>query len=146
MDRYYTKIYINQMESNDVVDSIHEIAGYDYEVHNQCREITDNNHDFKYSFTTDVRPLEIYELRKMLDQAETLGATHVSINYHGDHVTYNVDGFLFRASTQEEINMVLSADADYLETSEKVSKQQKEIDDIKEEYYERHNKDRYTSH
>ena len=55
----------------------------------------------------------ISELQKLKNE----GATHVAIDYHYDHIGYDIAGFLVRESTEEEIT-------DYI--SKKETKKQKE--------------------
>ncbi len=49
-------------------------------------------------------PVSINYLRGLLDELETKGANYVSIDYHTDHIEYELDGIIAREATQEEID------------------------------------------
>ena len=49
-------------------------------------------------------PVKIDYLRGLLDELETKGANFVSIDYHSDHIEYELDGLLVTEATQQEID------------------------------------------
>jgi hypothetical protein len=49
-------------------------------------------------------PVKIDYLRGLLDQLETKGANFVSIDYHSDHIEYELDGVLVTEASQQEID------------------------------------------
>lgn len=68
------------------------------------------DHD-KHEFTeicnelaaTDAEPIEIDRLIAILTEAKQNGSTHVAVEYHTDHIGYDITGFEMRVSTEEEI-------------------------------------------
>jgi len=49
-------------------------------------------------------PVKIDYLRGLLDQLEARGANFVSIDYHSDHIEYELDGVLVTEASQQEID------------------------------------------
>lgn len=142
--KYYTIKQVNQMESENVNNSLEPIAEFDYKNDDDCREITDKRYAFEYSWTDDTRPISIAELRTLLDVAEEDGATHVQIAYHPDHQVYNIDGFNIYKSTEEEIAEADKADEDYDATSFDINVLEQEINKLKEERKTSFNGKRYA--
>jgi hypothetical protein len=48
-------------------------------------------------------PVKIDTLIKVLEEAKQAGSTHVSIDYHADHIGYVIDGLELKTASQEEI-------------------------------------------
>lgn len=48
-------------------------------------------------------PISIESLRKILDEVEKKGCNYVSIDYHCDHIEYDIYGLDIHESTKEEI-------------------------------------------
>lgn len=79
-------------------DLRNDILGKDWSEENDFEEI--------YMGRTNQvnNPIKIDTLRYYLDQLEQLGANYVSIDYHTDHIEYELDGIEARLATQQEID------------------------------------------
>lgn len=48
-------------------------------------------------------PIKIDDLRKLLDKLEKEGCNYVSVDYHRDHIEYDLYGFDIRPATEKQI-------------------------------------------
>jgi hypothetical protein len=65
------------------------------------------------------------------------GATHIEMEYHCDHIGYDISAFLVRPSTEEEISTfekVKKSKEEIDQKREDLQRQLRELDDIKGEY------------
>ena len=65
-----------------------------------------DKHDFVEIETnplTDAEPIEIDQLIAILNKAKSVGSTHVAIEYHCDHIGYDITGIEMRLSTEDEV-------------------------------------------
>lgn len=53
--------------------------------------------------STSDEPISIDNLIEILQEAKAAGSTHVAIDYHSDHIGYDISGVELRLSTDEEI-------------------------------------------
>jgi hypothetical protein len=58
-------------------------------------------------------PVNITYLRGLLDNLEEEGANFVSIDYHPDHIKYDLDGLFVAEATQQEIDDYNQKDKEY---------------------------------
>jgi len=80
-------------------------------------------------------PVNINYLRGLLDELEAKGANFVSIDYHPDHIEYELDGLLVAEATQQEIDEDIKRQDDFrlkyakqeLERIEKTANQFREV-------------------
>ena len=68
---------------------------------------------------SDAKLISIENVEKYLEVAKAKGATHVSIDYHSDHVGYDIYMAHMREATQDEIDAYLKS----LEDEEQEDKQ-----------------------
>jgi hypothetical protein len=74
---------------------------------------------------------------KRLQNLKEKGATHIEMEYHCDHIGYDISAFLVRPSTEEEISTFEKAKSAKDEVDRKraeLQRQLRELDDIKGEY------------
>lgn len=57
-----------------------------------------------YQSEARIIPIEI--IKQLIDEAEANGANFVAIDYHCDHVEYDIYGFLVEKMTEREIQIV----------------------------------------
>lgn len=70
-------------------------------------EIDESNGDFNYIYKGKEyqnRPISIKSLRKILNELEKEGCNYLSIDYHSDHIEYDIYGLDVHESTQKEID------------------------------------------
>jgi hypothetical protein len=72
-----------------------------------------------------------------LQNLKEKGATHIEMEYHCDHIGYDISAFLVRPSTEGEISTFEKVKSDKEEVDRKraeLQRQLRELDDIKGEY------------
>ncbi len=67
-------------------------------------DVEDRNEIYKGNTAFINTPIKIDTLRKYLDELESKGANYVSIDFHIDHIEYELDGIKISEATQEEID------------------------------------------
>lgn len=65
--------------------------------------------DEVYPPESKIIPIEA--IKKLIEEAEASGANFVTIDYHTDHIEYDVYGFLVERMTETEIQIIESAKA-----------------------------------
>ena len=77
-------------------------------------------------YGSDARPINIDELQKLIDELKEKGCTHVEIDYHCDHLNYDLYGYEIRRATKEEL------EAETKKEEESIKKRkEKEIENLK---------------
>lgn len=122
MSKIYIKKELISDESIGEIDfDLHEEFGFSYDEHEEFIELTDGRHG-----GPDAYPIKIDEMIKLLQQMKENGATHVELEYHCDHIGYDVAGYRIRKATVEEI-------AEHIkEEKAKRAKEQKRLDLLKQ--------------
>jgi hypothetical protein len=97
---YFTNKFIgkNYLTSNPQEDN-----GFDYENHDDYKEIGDVNQ-------SDAGLVKIDELITILQELKDKGANYVACDWHCDHQELDVYGFNYRKSTDEEVQAIENAD------------------------------------
>lgn len=72
-------------------------------------------------------PVEIDSLIEKLNELKTKGANYCQIDYHCDHIGYDISGWLIRKVTQEDIDLENSNLKEFAEKNK-----QKQIKDLEE--------------
>ena len=95
---YITKEVIGDVEHSEIDFLIQEEFGYDYENYQELVEIEVGNGDVRNE------PISIDLMVKTLQELKEKGSTHVALNYHTDHIGYEMTGYEIYLSTEEQIN------------------------------------------
>lgn len=95
---YITKEVIGDVEHSEIDFLIQEEFGYDYENYQELVEIEVGNGDVRNE------PISIDLMVKTLQELKEKGSTHVSLDYHCDHIGYEMTGYKIYLSTEEQIN------------------------------------------
>jgi hypothetical protein len=136
MKKYIHKITIEENSIDDLDWNLQNEFGVDDEIEIDIIEIGDSY--------TEAHIINIDSIVNELQNLKANGATHVAIDYHVDHIGYNISSFLVRESTDEEINSYLTK-KDALEKKEikrlELIKQLKELDEERELYQKDNSKD-----
>jgi len=96
--------------------------GIDFDLQNEFGFNDDVDGEFKeicigYG-NADGYPVNIERMIGAIQDLQKLGATHVEISYHEDHIGYDISGFIMRKATEEEINDI--------ETREKIKREKED--------------------
>lgn len=95
---YVTKTVKFEASPSELDFENREAFGWeDHDTHD-FNELTNN------IMMTDVEPISIETLVEILNKAKEAGSTHIAIEYHCDHIGYDITGIEIRKSTTDEIN------------------------------------------
>ena len=94
---YITKEVIEDVEHSEIDFLIHEEFGFDYENEQELVEIEVGNGDVTNE------PISIDLMIKTLQELKEKGSTHVSLDYHCDHIGYEMTGYKIYHSTEDQI-------------------------------------------
>jgi hypothetical protein len=95
---YITKEVIGDVEHSEIDFLIRDDFGFDYENDQELVEIEVGNGDVRNE------PINIDTLIESLQELKQKGSTHVALNYHTDHIGYEMTGYKIYLSTEEQIN------------------------------------------
>lgn len=95
---YYKKEHIGSKEWSDLDFLLREHIGFDYEKHDKCVEISNK------TGMTGTCPMDIDKILSQLKKMRKKGATHVSLDYHIDHIGYVMDNWKVTPATKEEVD------------------------------------------
>ena len=95
---YITKEVIEDVEHSEIDFLIRDDFGFDYENDQELVEIEVGNGDVRNE------PISIDTLIESLQELKQKGSTHVALNYHTDHIGYEMTGYKIYLSTEEQIN------------------------------------------
>ena len=129
MKKYLQKIHIK----DDSIDELDFILQDEFET--DPDDSLQFSRDDKGSVYTHV--INIDTFMKMLQDLKDQGATHIEMDYHEDHIGYDVSAFEVRLSTEEEIESFERARSEKQEIERKradLQRQLRELDDVKGEY------------
>jgi hypothetical protein len=94
---YVTKEVIDDISFSEIDIDLKEEYGFDYEDESEYIEIKVGNPN------VDTEPIKIDILIKALKRLKEDGSTHVSLDYHCDHIGYDITGYKIYLSTEEQI-------------------------------------------
>lgn len=100
---YFTTKFI---EKKYLASNPEEDNGFDYENHDNYKEIGDDIQDFVY----EAGLVKIDELITILQELKDKGANYVACDWHCDHQELDVYGFNYRKSTDEEVQAIENAE------------------------------------
>ena len=95
---YITKEVIGDVEHSEIDFLIRDDFGFDYENDQELVEIEVGNGDVRNE------PINIDTLIESLQELKQKGSTHVALNYHTDHIGYEMTGYKIYLSTEEQIS------------------------------------------
>ena len=98
--KYYTARYLKEIEESELdFDNLEEM-GFNYEKNETYHYIIYANKDFH---PLNQEPISIPKLRSVINEMKRVGATHIEIEYHGDHHGYVFQGVEMRPALDGEI-------------------------------------------
>jgi len=129
--KYLQKIHIEDNSIDELDFVLHDEFGIDT-YNNQEFEIIQVGNSSAYGHIVNI---DMFMER--LQSLKEKGATHIEMEYHCDHIGYDISAFHVRPSTDEEINTFEKAKSAKDEVDRKraeLQRQLRELDDIKGEY------------
>ena len=118
---YITKEVIVNVEHSELDFILHSDFGFDYETHSDFVELLKGNPDVTNE------PIKIDRLIESLQELKEKGSTHVALNYHTDHIGYEMTGYKIYLATEEQIK-------DYEEKEKVLREKQNKLNALREEY------------
>lgn len=113
---------ITDNEMTEIDFDLQDEFGFSYETH--------DNFVIDYEGNYENYPIKIERLIDHLNSIKDNGATHVSIDYHVDHIGYIINGFDIRLMTTDEVNEytnkhqeVKSIEEEYIEGMRKIKEE-----------------------
>jgi hypothetical protein len=94
---YVTKEVTDDISFSEIDIDLKEEYGFDYEDESEYIEIKVGNPN------VDTEPIKIDILIKALKRLKEDGSTHISLDYHCDHIGYDITGYKIYLSTEEQI-------------------------------------------
>jgi hypothetical protein len=98
MKKYLHKILIKDSSIDELDFILHDEFGIDTD-NDQDYEIIEVGHGSAYAYA-----INIDKLIENLQELKGIGATHVEVDYHEDHIGYDISAFIIRESTIDEVN------------------------------------------
>lgn len=95
---YITKEVIENINHSEIDFLIKEEFGFDYETYYDLVELEIGN-----GYVNNA-PINIDTLIDTLQELKQKWSTHVSLDYHCDHIGYEMTGYKIYLSTEEQIN------------------------------------------
>lgn len=96
---YVTKRLVADIEHSEIDFDLYNQFGFDYDTHSEFVDIQMGQGG------ADGYPIDIDRLVKTLTDMKAKGATHVEMNYHCDHIGYEISGYEIKPSAKEEIEI-----------------------------------------
>lgn len=124
---YITKEVIDNIEHSEIDFLIRDEFGFDYENHSNFVEIEIGNPDVTNE------PINIDLMIKTLQELKEKGSTHVSLDYHCDHIGYEMTGYKIYQSREEQVQKYENEKNKFREKQDKLNSLYDEIRKIQNE-------------
>jgi hypothetical protein len=128
MRRFIKKNLISNFSFSEIDIDLHEEFGFDYDVHEDFVEIGDGK-----TGDADAYPIKIDRMISILQQMKDEGSTHVEIDYHTDHIGYDMTGWSIRLANNEEIDEVERKEKAHREKMKRKNELLRQLEDLEEE-------------
>ena len=94
---FVKKTHIDDFGFSELDFDLHEEFNFDYNELDEFDEICSGQGD------ADGYPIKIDRVIEALTALKNLGATHVEMDYHCDHIGYEISGYEIRLATEDEV-------------------------------------------
>ena len=121
---YITKKLIDDISFSEIDFDLHSEFDFDYETDSEFIEIQIGQG------ISDGYPINIDNMIKALEDLKKKGSTHVEINYHCDHIGYEISGYEIKRSNEEEISSYEEKRSKERQKREKISELYNQIKKI----------------
>lgn len=95
---FITKKHIADNDFSEIDFDLHEEFGFSYDEHEEFVEIQSGR-----AGGADAYPIKIDRMIEALEALKEKGATHVELDYHCDHIGYEVSGYRIEPATHDQI-------------------------------------------
>lgn len=122
---YITKKHIKNSNQSELDFELHEEFGFNYENYDEFVEIT------KGRGSADSYPIRIDKMIEILQSLKSDGCSHVEIEYHYDHIGYDISGSKIEKSSSEDIESYEEKIAEKFIKNKKIADLQKQINELR---------------
>lgn len=119
---HFKRELIDSHEFSEIDFHLHDFIGYDYEKHDNYTDVTYDKHG-----KTGTYPIDIDVMIEKLKEMKGEGASHVSLEYHVDHIGYMIDGWKISTLSDKEVKEF--HELKKKKVADKVEKRKKELED-----------------
>jgi hypothetical protein len=124
---YITKKHINDSNQSGLDFELQDEFGFNYDDYEEFVE-TQKGHS-----SANSHPIRIDKLIEILQSLKSGGCSHVQIEYHCDHIGYDISGFEITLSSNEDIDSYERKQSERKFKNQKISELQKQINDLRNE-------------
>jgi len=119
---YLNKKLITQFEFSEIDFDLHDEFKFDYDRYEEL--VIDSDNDYSNY------PIKIERVIDYLNEIKGKGVTHVSFDYHVDHIGYIIEGYKITPMNNEDIEKYNIRYKKIKELEDEYRKKQKEMDDL----------------
>lgn len=125
-DTFITKVHVMDIESEDLHYKLQEEFKFvDIFDGTSFTEIQNT-----YGKADNDAPIKIDDMINMLNSLKENGCTHVEVDYHTDHIEYQLSGYIIEHSTKSEIKQWEDQQRKNLAKYQRIRELQAEINEI----------------
>lgn len=121
---YIMKEHVGDFDHSELDFELHNRFGFDYDTHSDFVELE------KGHGQVDNEPIDIDLLLKSINELKSRGATHVSLDYHCDHIGYEISGYRITEAEPALVEAYEENQRKEKEKSQKLMELRKQIADI----------------
>lgn len=125
---YIEKTLVCETHIDDLDHALREEFGYDY-----SNEDTDFITIEPEYGRADGYPIRIDELVTILKSMQDKGATHVELDYHCDHIGYDISAFLIKTASEKAVSSFIEKEKLERERAERRAELLKQLRDLEKE-------------
>ena len=96
---YVSKKLVSDESVGEIDFDLYEEFGFSYDTHSEFVELAQGQG------RVDGYPIRIDRMIEILNRMKEKGATHVELDYHCDHIGYDISGYLIEPASQEQIDV-----------------------------------------
>jgi hypothetical protein len=122
---YITKKHINNKNQSELDFELQDEFGFNYDDYDEFVEIE------KGHGSADSHPIKIDKMIEILQSLKNEGCSHVQIEYHCDHIGYDISGFEINLSNNDDIESYKRKQSERKFKNQKISELQKQINDLR---------------
>jgi hypothetical protein len=122
---YIMKEHVGDFEHSDLDFHLHKRFGFDYDIHSEFVELEKGQGEVFYN-----EPIDIDVLLKSINELKSRGATHISLDYHCDHIAYEMSGYRITEAEPALVEAYEETKRKDLEKAQKIMELKKQIADI----------------
>lgn len=124
---FITKKHIVDCDFRGIDFDLHDEFGFNYDEHEEFVELQSGQGG------ADGYPIKIDRMIKALETLKEKGATHVELDYHCDHIGYEISGYKIELASQDQIAEWYTKRNKKNENSKKIAELQAEIAKLRTE-------------